>query len=139
MTGGGWFALAAAASLGLAAPALAATCTKELTPSEFAGGAPYSMTCGTVEVKLQPIESEMFYHRWLVHLDARSIGSDAEARVNLAAFDAAGELIGAHGVAARDLHVKVRSMEFRMEAMYQSTADTAKIMLSVTLPEKKAR
>ncbi|MBI3448129.1 MAG: hypothetical protein HY049_04320 [Acidobacteria bacterium] len=140
MTRAAWLALVAAvAGLGLAAPARAATCTKELRPPEFAGSAPFSMTCGTVEVTLRPIESEMFYHRWLVNLDVRSIGTDGEARVNLAAFDALGDLIGAHGVAARDLHVRPRSMVFRMEAMYRSTADTAKVLMSVSLPEKKSR
>ena len=56
-----------------ALPAKGMTCTKELSPAEFAGARPYEMTCGTVAVSLSPIESEMYYHRWSGEFAVRSI------------------------------------------------------------------
>ena len=130
---------AAAAALALATPLRAETCVKELRPDDFAGTTTFRMTCGAVGLTLQPIESQMYYHRWLVTMELRSAGAAAEARVNLAAFDADGKMIGAHGFAARDLKERTRSIVFRMEAMYRSTADTSKLVLSLSLPERKPR
>jgi hypothetical protein len=127
-------AIAAAAS-----PAHGMTCTKDLSPAEFAGERPYEMTCGTVAVSLLPIQSEMYYHRWSGEVTVRSIRGDDEARINLAAFDASGGLVGVMAVVPRDIGVKTKTISFRMDGMYLSTVNAAKVLLSVSVPDRKAR
>jgi len=120
-------------------PARSMTCTHELTQEQFAGSRPFETTCGTVAVSLLPIVSEMYYHRWSGEINVRSIGGGDEARVNLAAFDASGNLIGVMAVVPRDIGRKTKSLEFRMDAMYVSTVNTSKVIFSVSVPDAKEK
>jgi len=131
-------AIAGTICLAAVADAQAVSCTKELTPKEFAGSEPFEMTCEAVAVKLMPIESEMYYHRWSGQLTVRSIRGDQEAKINLAAFDAAGDLVGVTSFVARDIKPRSKSLSFRMEGMYLSTVSAARVLLSVNLPDRKA-
>lgn len=141
MTGGDLLRSAAVGLVILAVPAegSAKTCTKELSQKELGGSEPFEMTCETVAVKLPPIESEMYYHRWSGQIIVRSIRGDDEARINLAAFDAAGDLVGVMGLVPREIRSKSKSIPFRMEGMYISTVNAARILMSVSLPERKSR
>jgi len=130
-------AVAVLALVAATAGASAASCTKDLSVKEFAGGAPFEMTCEAVAVKLLPIESEMYYHRWSGQFTVRSIRGDQEAKINLAAFDAAGDLIGVTSLLVRDIKTRSKTISFRMEGMYVSTVNTSKVLLSVNLPERK--
>jgi hypothetical protein len=133
-------AVAAAWLAGLAATADAAakSCTRDLSPKEFSGGEPFEMTCEAVAVKLLPIESEMYYHRWSGQITVRAISGDEEAKINLAAFDAAGDLVGVASVFARDVKIKSKVFSFRMEGMFVSTANAAKVILSVNIADRRS-
>lgn len=122
-----------------ATPSHAKSCTHEIKKDEIDAGQPIEFTCGGVGVKLMPLVSEMYYHRWSGEVIARAVGGDATAQIALAAFDNEGQLIGVHSVFERDLGARGKSIPIRMDGMYTSVTDTQRILLSVSLPNLKGK
>jgi hypothetical protein len=126
-----WMALAAA-------PAESKTCTRELTEREFAGREIPEVVCEGISVRLMPLQSEMFYRRWSGEMVVRTAGREGPAKIALAAFDAAGDLIGTASLYPRKVDRKPKRIPLRMDGMFTSLADTRRILLSVSMPSGKA-
>ena len=127
---------AALVLLGVVVEAGAKTCSHELTPNEMAFTEIPEVTCDRVAVRLMPIQSEMYYHRWSGEIQFRAIEGDGEARVDLAAYDGDGALIGTLGLVRRGIDRKTKKAPFRMEGMFSSLAEVRKIVLSVSVPNR---
>lgn len=114
--------------------AQAKTCTQELAPKDFAGNEANEVICGGVSVRLMPLNTEMYYRRWTGEIAIRSIGAKAQAKVSLAAFDEAGEMVGTWTYYARKINQKPKKVDLRMEGMFISLTDAKKLLVSVSLP-----
>ena len=138
--GSGVFRLLAAAvaiaALAGSAPAVAKTCTRELVEKEFAGPEIAELTCEIVSARLVSLRSEMYYHRWSGEIELRALRSGPDAKIALAAFDGAGNLIGTATFYKRGIDRRPKKFPFRMEGMFTSLADAKKILLSISIPDR---
>jgi len=133
-------AAAMAATLALASmPALAKSCTEEIGEKEITAGKHTEFTCGKVAVDFASIVSEIYYHRWTGKVVVRALDKDAQAKIALAAFDAAGNLVGVWTHFARGVSRRPKTISLLMEGMFISVTDTKKILFSLSVPATEGK